>query len=263
MKLLQKQKALSLLKQLEDKGHSLTAYDHATWLGWTRDLTVRVDAIFGSGSSQSEEIAYSVNRMRSVHPSSKHEIRSQLLSLIRSMHSEIHDLWEDEGIEIEVPQSNESPSKMTPQISKNVFVVHGHDHARMHAVARFIEHLGLIPIILHEQANQGATIVEKLEAHASVAFAVVLLTPDDIGASAKQPEKLSPRARQNVVLELGYFTARLGRKRTCALVVGGVEIPSDFSGIVYVSIDDADAWKFHLAREMKAAGLEIDATKLI
>jgi hypothetical protein len=81
---------------------------------------------------------------------------------------------------------------------------------------------------LHEQASTGATIVEKLEAYANVAFAVVLLTPDDVGGIVGGPQ--NARARQNVVLELGYFLGRLGRKRTCALVVEGIEIPSDFSG---------------------------------
>lgn len=147
--------------------------------------------------------------------------------------------------------------------SKDVFLVHGHDHGRMQAVARFLEHIGLNPVILHERASAGATIIEKLEAHAKVSFAVVLLTPDDVGSVVSDKEHLQPRARQNVVLELGYFLGRLGRKRTCALVVGGVEIPSDYSGVVYIPIDKQDAWQFHLAKELKAAGLPVDVSKLV
>jgi predicted nucleotide-binding protein len=132
----------------------------------------------------------------------------------------------------------------------------------MQAIARFIEHLDLKPIILHERASKGSTIVEKLEGHSDVAFAVVLLTPDDVGSVATDQNDLQPRARQNVVLELGYFMGRLGRKRTCALVVKGVEIPTDYSGVVYIPIDEEDAWKFKLAKEFQAAGLAIDMNKI-
>ena len=97
---------------------------------------------------------------------------------------------------------------------------------------------------------------------ANVAFAVVLLTPDDVGSVATDQKNLQPRARQNVVLELGYFLGRLGRKRTCALLVKEVEIPSDYSGVVYIPIDEEDAWKFKLAKEFQAAGLAIDMNKI-
>ena len=100
-------------------------------------------------------------------------------------------------------------------------------------------------------------ICAPFEGHSSVGFAVVLLTPDDVGASAGSND-LRPRARQNVVLELGYFTSSLGRSRVCALKKGDIEIPSDYLGIVYVPLDEAGAWRIALAKEMKAAGLEID-----
>jgi predicted nucleotide-binding protein len=141
--------------------------------------------------------------------------------------------------------------------SQDVFVVHGHDEAAKESVARFIEHLGLKPIILHEQPNAGQTIIEKFEKHADVAFAVVLLTPDDVGASMESPTVLTPRARQNVVLELGFFFGKLGRSRVCALLKGGVERPSDIDGLLYVPMDDAGAWRAILTREIRAAGLTI------
>src|ERR1700687_1048438 len=86
----------------------------------------------------------------------------------------------------------------------SVFVVHGYDEAR-ERVARLLERLGLKPIILHEQPDQGRTIIEKFESHAAVGFAVVLLTPDEVGSAAFEPQALKPRARQNVIFELGFF----------------------------------------------------------
>lgn len=152
-------------------------------------------------------------------------------------------------------------SSRTP--TRDVFVVHGHDTAARESVARFLARLGLNPIILHEQANEGRTIIEKFEAHADASFAVVLLTPDDEG-KAKNVTALQPRARQNVVLELGYFIGRLGRKNVCPIYVEGVELPSDVTGLVYVPYDAADlGWQLSLARELKAAGIPADYSKVI
>jgi predicted nucleotide-binding protein len=136
--------------------------------------------------------------------------------------------------------------------------VHGRNEARKEAVARFLEKLALTPVILHEQANRGRTIIEKFEAHADVDFAVVILTGDDVGYRNATPDDASPRARQNVVFELGYFLGRLGRDRVCALYESGVELPSDYEGIVYIPMHDAHGWQLLLAREIKASGLDID-----
>ena len=140
--------------------------------------------------------------------------------------------------------------------------MHGHDAEARESVARYIEKLGLEAIILHEQANQGRTIIEKVEHSSDVGFAVVLLTPDDVGKSLLEQD-LEPRARQNVLLELGYFIGRLQRSRVCALKKGKVSIPSDFAGVVWEELDEAGAWKTKLARELNAAGYKIDLSKLM
>jgi len=147
---------------------------------------------------------------------------------------------------------------MGPISGKKVFLVHGHDESAREGTARFLEKLGLETIILHEQPNAGRTIIEKVEQYAGVAFAVVLLTPDDVGGTASNPQVLNPRARQNVILELGYFIGRLGRAHVAALLKGDVEKPSDYDGVVYIAMDSAGAWKLQLARELKTAGLDID-----
>ena len=78
-----------------------------------------------------------------------------------------------------------SGAETTKRTGNKIFIVHGHDEAAKQEVARFIEKLGLEAVVLHEKANEGQTIIEKFEKHASDArFAVVLLTPDDIGYAA-------------------------------------------------------------------------------
>jgi len=121
---------------------------------------------------------------------------------------------------------------------------------------------GLEAIILHEQSSGGRTIIEKLEYYTNVDFAVVLLTPDDVGAKESDKENLKPRARQNVILELGYMMAKLGRNNVCALLKDTVEKPTDYDGVVYVPMDSNDAWKQTLVRELKAAGIDGKFEKL-
>jgi len=157
-------------------------------------------------------------------------------------------------------QGNTQP-QLTLPTSNKVFIVHGHDGEAREAVARFLEKIGLQAIILHEQANQGRTVIEKVEANGDVGFAVVLLTPDDLGCT--KGGKPEPRARQNVLLELGYFIGRLGRAKVCALKRGELEIPSDFAGVVWEKMDDRSGWKLALARELMAAGHAIDLNKAL
>jgi predicted nucleotide-binding protein len=145
--------------------------------------------------------------------------------------------------------------------SRRVFLVHGHDDGSREAVARFLERIQFEPIILHEQANRGRTVIEKVEAHGDVKFAVVLLTPDDEGGL--KGETLQPRPRQNVLLELGYFIGRLGRANVCALKVGDMELPSDFGGVLWEKFDMSGGWKLALARELRAARFEVDGNKVV
>ncbi|MCU0795517.1 MAG: nucleotide-binding protein [Akkermansiaceae bacterium] len=155
------------------------------------------------------------------------------------------------------------PALPSPKNAKRVFIVHGHDDALKNAVARIVDRLGLEPIILHEQPNKGRTIIEKFLAYSDVGFAIVLLTPDDVGGSCKSlPDNLTKRARQNVILELGFFLGRLGRERVAALYDPSVEMPSDYSGVLFIPYDDRGVWVLHLAKEMKEAGLAADLNKL-
>jgi predicted nucleotide-binding protein len=151
-----------------------------------------------------------------------------------------------------------SSSQVSAPSSKRVFVVHGHDTGAKEMVARYLERLGLQAVILHEQANEGRTVIEKIEAHSDVGFAVILLTPDDVGGPKTDAINLMPRARQNVILELGYFLGKLKRSRVCALYKPGVEIPSDYQGVLWIELDDKGAWRVSLAQEFSNARLPID-----
>jgi predicted nucleotide-binding protein len=150
--------------------------------------------------------------------------------------------------------------------SNRIFIVHGRSNEMKEGLARVLEKLGLEPIILHEKPNQGRTIIEKFTDYSDVGFAVVLLSPDDMGyLKSQSPKEAKPRARQNVVFELGFFIGKLGRNRVLPLyeAIKDFEMPSDYEGVVYTPYDSFGAWQNRLVRELKAGGYDVDANKLV
>lgn len=162
----------------------------------------------------------------------------------------------------ELKENNVTPDNEATQdnsISKSkVFVVHGHDEALKQEVARIVEKQGLEAIILSEQANQGKTIIEKIEENADVDAAICLFTADDYGR-AKDATSENLRARQNVVFEAGYFMGKLGRGNVILIASPDIEIPSDLQGVVYTN---KDMWQTDVLRELKAIGYNVDFNKL-
>lgn len=144
-------------------------------------------------------------------------------------------------------------------MSKKIFIVHGHDTQAQSELALILSRLGFEPIILHEQANEGMTVIEKLEKHSDVGYAFIILTPDDVGARIDQKENLQHRARQNVVFEFGLFAGKLGRKRVCALYKENIELPSDLHGLLYLPFQSSiNEIQLDIVKELRAAGYEVN-----
>lgn len=233
--------------------------EYTKWDNYNTDLLKKV--------FDSPKIAEEYNEVFGVAiPKREPTLNEQLDNFRKDIQEKIHRL---ESIKERLPLYNESLSpplrkKDEQKIIKGnkIFIVHGRNEATKETTARFLEKLELEPIILHEQANKGRTIIEKFEDHSSVGYAVALLTADDVGALALPKPKLSPRARQNVVFEWGYFIGKLGRRWVCALYEEGIERPSDLDGVVYILLDGAGAWKLLLAKELRAAGFDVDLNKV-
>jgi predicted nucleotide-binding protein len=228
-----------LLKQSFNNEHNeyKTGYDRVNRFDW----------MFLGGGQQRNELQEFKKKLNN-----KLTYLRQLFAKIDLMKSEVPE----QTISDKVSKVNSS------ETNNDIFIVHGHNNEVKINVARTLEKLGLNPIILHEQANEGKTIIEKFEEHSNVGFAIILLTDDDLG-KAKKDENLNYRARQNVILEMGYFIGKLGRDRVCPLYTNGVELPSDLYGLLYIEIDSAENWKIKIAKELKAAGYEIDVNKII
>jgi predicted nucleotide-binding protein len=237
---------------------------YGAWINTTENYLVKA---FGSGSPNITRF-HDVGRMFS-YPTNAPDSwweqyrRETLHSKIVHLRSYIELLKTE--MELTHPQNAKVLTVVShTALSRKVFLVHGHHEGARETCARFLEKLELQPIILHEQPNKGRTIIEKFTDYSDVGFAVVLLTADDKGGTKNSSEAdLQPRARQNVILELGFFLGKLGRARVCALYGSEVELPSDYSGVLFVPLDNNGEWRFKLCREIKAAGIEIDANKAL
>ena len=228
--------------------------DSVEFRTWHRNTKVAIEKIFGDQSQH-------VNEFLGCFLLADDDIDAirRADAILTSMLNEINEHWDDD-----FPIQRPSPTKRTIQTdTKKVFVIHGRDEGVREMVAGFLKKLELKPVILSEQSSQGRTIIEKFEQHAEVGFAIALLTPDDTGSLKGARNKPNPRARQNVIFELGFFIGKLGRKHVCALTKGEVEIPSDYSGVLYISLNDPDGWKIKLFKELKAAGYDVDANRIM
>jgi predicted nucleotide-binding protein len=128
--------------------------------------------------------------------------------------------------------------------NKKVFVVHGHDTSSREQLELVLHKLGLDPFVLANTGGGGLTIIEALETEIGTnnhqaRFGIVLMTPDDMGYSKSDgAENVQPRARQNVVLEMGMLISAVGRGNVAILKKGHLEAPSDAQGILYIPFND-------------------------
>lgn len=148
--------------------------------------------------------------------------------------------------------------------NRKVFVVHGHDTELKTDVELFLHSINLEPIVLHRQLDEGLTVIEKFEKHSDVVYALILLTPDDIGfpiSEIQKPEEerqIEYRARQNVIFEFGYFVGKLSRKNVCCIYKAGVQVPSDLNGLIYKQVNKSiEEVGLFVMKELKNAGLDV------
>ena len=278
--------AIPELRELQDRSSSPELKK------WRRNTEIAITNTFGEDSRHIEDFKRIPYVLRVISRSTRDYERQQAYlrglesaaAILESMIEEIEEYWEpvtakgvlealstqekeEEEEEEEEEENQTSPSFAAQENERTntneVFVIHGRDNEVKETVARFLERLDLEPIILAEQPGQGRTIIDKFEQHAQVGFAVALLTPDDAGSLQNDGNTLNPRARQNVIFELGFFIGKLGRKGVRALTKGEVEIPSDYAGVEYIPFDDGGGWKLRLVRELQSAGYNVDANKAL
>lgn len=153
----------------------------------------------------------------------------------------------------------------TKHVNNKVFVVHGHNENAKNNLDIFLRENGLEPIVLHRQADEGLTIIEKFEKHSEVGYAFILLTPDEIAYLKNEENKPDGernkeyRARPNVIFEFGYFIGKLGRARVCCLHTGNVSLPSDVNGMIYKGFNNNNIEEagYSILKDLRAAGYDV------
>jgi predicted nucleotide-binding protein len=232
--------------------------DTPEWLAW-KTRTANVIRQIVSDESPATKLVVAGKEVRTQGNGSDNFERAKG-NLLKALEMTLEALKDDAFNEIRQPTSE----SISAALSNKVFVVHGHDLALKTEVENFLHQIGLAPVVLHRQPDQGQTIIEKFEQNSDVGYAFVLLTPDEMAYTMDQDNlpdsdrKKERRARPNVIFEFGYFVGRLGRSRVCCLYKGDVVLPSDLNGLVCKKIDGSfDSQAFSIIKELKAAGYQI------
>jgi len=253
---IQIRRGLTLLRRLEAREETV-AYDHTAWHECNQRLLRLLIASYEVWQTYLRTVSSRISAPAPMpSPVQADDLRSEVREL-ESVASKLGLSETDLAASVPAVSGRELPA------DDRVLIVHGRNEEAKEKVARFLMKLQLEPVLLDEQAARGRTLIEKFETQWPVAFVVVLLTGDDVGGPASEPRKLRPRARQNVIFELGFSIAKLNRERVCALYEEGVELPSDFHGVEYKPLDAAGAWKAKLARELHEAGLRFDPLRIL
>lgn len=227
------------------------------WFSWTGRAKMMVEATFGLESAVGEMLTKGMEeRVVGFDDDKFNRAKSHIVGALATAVDAIN-----EGLLTRGPVALSEGDAM---VSGRVFIVHGHDNELKIELEVFLKNLGLDPIVLHRQPDQGATLIEKFEKHSDVGYAFVLLTPDEVACTVDQlskPEKerkMEGRARANVIFEFGFFVGRLGRSRVCCLYKSGVTLPSDLNGLVYKKVTGSvENLGYNLIKELRVAGYAI------
>lgn len=255
-----------LLRSTQISSRDALAQVKAEYFKWDKFNTELLRRIFTT-----EEVADEYSRWFVAVLSTQTSLSEDITDLYKDIESKIHRLDSiSDRLEL-IPlsaehqlQSTSSHRERSSIKSRKVFVVHGHDEVSKTNLEVFLREIGLEPVVLHRQADEGLTIIEKFEKHSEVGYAFILLTPDEIAYLAQEDEKSEDerrkeyRARPNVIFEFGYFVGKLGRSRVCCLYTGNVTLPSDISGMIYKKFNtNIEEVAYGIIKDLKAQGYAV------
>lgn len=238
--------------------------EYSKWNSFNAELLKRIFS--------TEELADEYSRAIGVYAMFESSLGEKIAVLYKDIDQKIHRIDSIiERLEL-IPLTNAAAPMATqeniphrpPAKTNKVFVVHGHDEIAKTNLEVFLHEIGLEPVVLHRQADEGLTIIEKFEKYSDVGYAFILLTPDEISYikadeskddDARQKEY---RARPNVIFEFGYFIGKLGRSRVCCLYTGDVSLPGDVSGMIYKKFANSiEEVAYSIIKDLKASGYAI------
>src|SRR5215471_8957046 len=168
------EKGIELLKSQREKGKQINAdADYPSFEKWMKVTRLCIEKAFGENHRNVEEFSAIEGHVSMPRHIKKKTIIQALDGYLEELEVEISTRSE------RVPAMSEN---LAPNLSKKIFIVHGHDGQLTEATANLIWQLQLEPVILRQQPKGGRTIIENFSFHAQEAgFAIVLLTGDDLG----------------------------------------------------------------------------------
>ena len=227
------------------------------WVSWETRCRGIIEKLFGEGSAQYNAMQVAINTEVIGWDRDRFEQKRNYVT--GTLRSAIDIIDEDTFSELATLEA-EAPANF----SNKVFIVHGHDEVAKTSLEVFLQEIGLDPVVLHRQADEGQTIIEKFEKHSDVGYAFILLTPDECAYLATQADSGDEerntefRARPNVIFEFGYFVGKLGRSRVCCLHTGSVSLPSDVSGMIYKGYSSSiEEVAYSIIKDLKTAGYKL------
>jgi predicted nucleotide-binding protein len=224
------------------------------WVNWTTRVESAVIRLLGPESAPLKSLQYGLNvPLMGNGPDKFSQAHAYIIGALKAA----------EQILSEKGQSRSPVSGASPH-SKRVFIVHGHDDKSKSELELLLSELGLEPIVLHRQPDEGRTVIEKFEKYSDVGYAFILLTPDDISYSAADISVIDSerrkeyRARPNVIFEFGYFVGKLGRGNVCCLYTGDTTLPSDVHGVLYKKfVSSIEEVAYAITKELKAKNYQL------
>jgi predicted nucleotide-binding protein len=276
--LMARDEARSRIEERIQKGRELRStvirsHDHfeATqneYYKWNSFNTELLNRIFTTGEFADEYTSWVGVGLISVN---EPPLNEKVSDLVKDINGKIHRL--DSIIErLEliplVGSTPVTPGLQTPNTqlvrTNKVFIVHGHDELSKTSLEVLLREFGLEPVVLHRQADEGLTVIEKFEKHSDVGYAFIVLTPDEIAylkaddVKDDAQRKKEKRARPNVIFEFGYFVGKLGRSRVCCLHTGDVSLPSDVNGMIYKKyVASVEEVALSIIKDLNASGYRI------
>ena len=264
---------IELIQSLTEQANELPLRDYNRLDGLLRLTRTAIREVFGDSSVHLRALSkirfYPVVRDLNASRDEGFNIgwlsgKNQLINLFSRLLDELEKSEPSEG-KRPLPASNE-PVEAGAEASNWMFVLHGHDEAMQEGFARILGQLDMEPVILHEQASAGRTLLENFKDHPDVPIAVVLLSADDLAyPKDRSTEDARLRPCQNVTFELGFTIGKLGKDRVFVLYREdkNFEMPSDYFGVRYIPYDESGRWRFDFIRCLQACGYEVDVNKVL
>ncbi|GEM_PF-6472732 len=167
-------------------------------------------------------------------------------------------------LSVDAQESIVEISAQEPKTLARVLLVPGSDQLINNEVAAFLRSLA-VEVTMYSQSEEQAPLIDRLNRYAYSDFIVVIFSPDFYFYPRTQShENASIMAPQEMVFQLGYLVAKLGRQKIVVLCQEHDRLrrPTDYFDLYYVSLNPMGSWKTDIVNRMKSSGVPVPENQL-